>query len=159
MPKSNCSFCKSLRYTLGTYKPDNKTERCAKCLMNDFKSMVSQFKCNNDNGKCSKCCMDLTIIYMARFVFDCPEPVWKRWADFNYKDNGVSYDGSSSCPVRQKRNGTVDPYDYSYFDSLDPNDPRKKVEYPRRVGESKNGRNYYDYGYQEVNGVGVEVYG
>lgn len=68
MPKSNCSFCRNLRYTLGALKYDKKTEQCKECLVDDFTTMVSNFKCPNDNGKCSKCCMDLTIIYLARFV-------------------------------------------------------------------------------------------
>jgi hypothetical protein len=139
MPKSNCSLCRSMRYTLGAIEYDNKTETCQKCLMDDFKNMVTNFRCNNDNGKCSKCCMDLTLIYMSRFVFSCPEPVWRRFSEFNYQDTGFSYDGSSSCPAPPKRNGTVDPYDYEYWESLDPNDPRAKVRTLRHPCTSRSG--------------------
>lgn len=164
MPKSNCSFCRNLRYALGSYEYSNKTEKCKQCLMDDFKTLVSNFKCNNDNGKCSKCCMDLTLIYLSRYVFSCPDPVWKRVALFDYRDSGFSYDGSSTCPAPPKRSGVIDPYDEEYFQSLEPNDPRRKIDWPKRVGERPRGQGKemyvsYDYGYQEVNSLGIDMSG
>jgi hypothetical protein len=98
MPKSNCTFCQNLRYLLGRYDPNKEETKCPDCLMKDFKKVAWHFQCANDFGRCTKCCMDLTLVYIARYVANCPEEVWRQVQAVQYRDIGFSYDGSSSCP-------------------------------------------------------------
>lgn len=97
MPRDNCTYCQSLRYTVGRL-PKSEEVTCQSCLMEDFKTVISNFKCANDNGRCTKCCMDLSLIWVSRFQFGCPNALNKAVARFSYKDTGFVYDGSSSCP-------------------------------------------------------------
>jgi hypothetical protein len=107
MPRENCSYCLMMRYALGTWDYTPEETKCPQCLMDDFAKVVSNFGCNQDNGECQKCCMDLSTIYMARFIEPCPEKIWRDMSKFKYKSGGIAFQGCSSCNPEDVPNATL----------------------------------------------------
>lgn len=109
IPRTQCSYCLMLRYTLGAWKYNSSDTECPQCLMDDFAGLVGSFGCERDTGECSKCAMDLVTIYLARFVEPCPARVWQSMAKYAYKpSSGNSYTvwndlGFYKCSVQEER--------------------------------------------------------
>lgn len=143
--RGNCSFCLNLRYTLGTWAYDPEETKCPQCLMDDFSNMMTNFMCDNDNGACAKCCMDLVMIYTARFIQQCPEPIWEKVAEMKYGGAG-GYKGCSTCPIPKKELEKM----------RSPSPSPKRYTTPLKMGwADMRDESDYDFEYLQIKDMGI----